>query len=229
MGWPLLTRTVWAVTSLRYTTDQIDSLAWEFPTVSEEYRMYKHIEVSDAFHDAIAMARSLKGDGLVGYGVVLLENPDGIVDMEAFANLITTPGDQYYAQKGITGIAPASPSAPTAMSGMKLGTGATAAAKSGAGGALVTYLAASNLAFDASFPAAAAVGGDTGWNANYKTTWAAGVATNGAITEAVIVNDSATNATSTAANTIARTVFTAKNKTVDDSLAITWSHKFLGA
>ena len=65
-------------------------------------------------------------------------------------------------------------------------------------------------------------------NAVYKTTWAAGTATNSAITEAVIVNDQATNATTTAANTIARVVFTAVNKTASDSLAITWNHKALG-
>lgn len=192
--------------------------------------MYKQIEVEDAFHDAIAMARGLKGAGLVGYGLVVMRNPDGILSIDPFANLITTAGDQYYAQKGIAAIAPAAPSAPTAMSGMKLGTGTTAVAKSGAGAALVTYLSASNLAFDASFPAAAAVGGDAGWNANYKTTWAAGVATNAAITEAVITNAAGTNsAAEGAAGMISRTVFTAKNKTVDDSLAITWSHKFLGA
>ena len=63
----------------------------------------------------------------------------------------------------------------------------------------------------------------------YKTTWGAGVATNSAITEAVIVNDQATNATTTAANTISRITFTAVNKGASDTLAITWSHKFLGA
>jgi hypothetical protein len=184
----------------------------------------------DAFLEALHMAKQFKEEfGMVGFGVVLLENPDGIVDIEPFANLITTAGDQYYAQKGITGIAPASPSAPTAMSGMKLGSGSTAAAKSGAGGALVTYIAASNNPFDATFPSAAAVGGDAGWNASYKTSWAAGDVTAASITEAVIVNDAATDATSTAANTCSRTVFAAKNKTADDSLAITWVHKFLGA
>jgi hypothetical protein len=191
--------------------------------------MFKQMHFEDAFHDAIAMARQLKGEGLVGYGVVLLENPDGIMDLEPFANLITTAGDQYYAQKGIVGIAPQNPTAPTAVSGMKLGTGTTAAAKSGAGGALVTYIANSNNPFDATFPTASAVGGDTGWNANYKTSWLAGDVTNAAITEAAIVNDAATDATTTAANTISRVVFAAKNKTVDDSLVITWSHKFLGA
>lgn len=184
----------------------------------------------DAFLEALSMASKIKEEfGLVGYGVVSLENPDGVVSLEPFANLVTTAGDQYYAQKGIVGISPANATAPTAVNGMKLGTGSTAAAKSGAGGALVTYLTASNLVFDATFPSAASAGGDTGWNVNYKTTWAAGVATNGAITEAAIVNDQATNATTTAANTIARVVFAAKNKTVDDTLAITWTHKFLGA
>ncbi len=185
----------------------------------------------DAFLEALHMASKFKEDfGMVGFGVVCLEDGDGqIKDIEAFANLITTAGDQYYAQKGIVGIAPAAPSAPTAMSGMKLGTGTTAAAKSGAGGALVTYITNSNNPFDATFPSAAAVGGDAGWNATYKTSWPAADVTNAAITEAVIVNDAATDATTSAANTCSRTVFAAKNKTVDDSLAITWTHKFLGA
>jgi hypothetical protein len=185
----------------------------------------------DAFNEAFSMARNLKDAfGIVGFGVVLLENPDGIVDIEPFANLITTAGDQYYAQKGIVGIAPASPSAPTAVSGMKLGTGTTAAAKSGAGANLVTYTSGSNNPFDASFPTASAVGGDTGWNANYKTSWLAGDVTNSALTEAVITNAAATDsAAEGAAGMISRVVFAAKNKTVDDSLVITWSHKFLGA
>jgi hypothetical protein len=184
----------------------------------------------DAFHEALSMARKFKDEmGIVGFGVVLLENPGGIVDIEPFANLITTAGDEYYAKKGIVGVSPANPSAPTVASGMKLGTGATAAAKSGAGAALVTYEAGSNNPFDASFPTASAVGGDGGWNANYKTTWAAGDVTETALTEAVIVNDAATDATSTAANTYARITYAAKNKTVDDSLVITWTHKFLGA
>lgn len=186
-----------------------------------------------AWAEAEEMGRSLAADrmGLVGYGVGELSGPDGrLKEVRPFANLITTPGDQYYAQKGIVGISPASPSAPTAVNGMKLGTGTTAAAKSGAGGALVTYKTASNVAFDATYPSAAAVAGtDTGWTATYKTTWGAGVATDTALTECAIVNDQATNATSTAANTIARTVFSAVNKGASDVYSMTWSHKFLGA
>lgn len=167
---------------------------------------------------------------LLGRVVLELFDQHGeLIEQRDLSNLITTAGDQYYAQKGIVGVSPANPSAPTVVSGMKLGTGTTAAAKSGAGAALVTYLTASNAAFDATFPSAAAVGGDGGWNATYKTTWAAGTATNSAITEAVIVNDAGTNATSTAANTICRVVFTAVNKGASDTLALTWTHKFLGA
>lgn len=193
--------------------------------------MHSDTRISDAIAIALARARELvDGSGLVGYGIVELSGPDGaLLRVEPFANLITTAGDEYYAKKGITGIAPASPSAPTAASGMKLGTGATAAAKSGAGAALVTYEAVSNNLFDATFPSAAAVGGDAGWNATYKVTWGAGDVTETALTEVVIVNDAAADATSTAANTYSRATFSAINKGASDSLAITWTHKFLGA
>jgi len=185
--------------------------------------------------NAVKIAREMGediSDGFltVGFGVAELRDEHGLLkEVIPFANLITTAGDQYYAQKGIVGISPANPAAPTAVNGMKLGTGTTAAAKSGAGAALVTYLSGSNVAFDATFPSAAAVGGDTGWNATYKTTWGAGVATNGAITEVAIVNDQGTNATSTAANTISRAVIASVNKAAGDTLAVTWNHKFLGA
>jgi hypothetical protein len=167
--------------------------------------------------------------GLQGEALIQVIGPDGEVKDERTAkNLITDAGDLYYAAKAITGIAPASPAAPTAMSGMKLGTGTTAAAKSGAGAALVTYISGSNNPFDASFPATQNLGAGLGVNGQYKTTWAAADVTNSAITEAVIVNDAATDATSTAANTTHRVVFTAINKTASDSLVITWNAKMLG-
>lgn len=167
---------------------------------------------------------------LQGEAVIQLIGPDGQVKEEQrTSNLITDAGDLYYAGKAITGISPANPSAPTAMSGMKLGTGTTAVAKSGAGAALVTYISGSNNPFDASFPATQNLGAGLGVNGQYKTTWAAGDVTNSAITEAVIVNDAGTDATSSAANTAQRIVFTAINKTASDSLVITWNAKFLGA
>jgi hypothetical protein len=187
--------------------------------------------ISDGFDLALLRARGLEdlmaGEGLA---VVRLFDERGRIKFdETVHNLITDAGDLYIAQKVITAIAPASASAPTAMNGMKLGTGATAAAKNGAGAALVTYLTASNVAFDATYPQTSNLGAGLGVTAVYKTTWAAGVATNSAITECAIVNDQATNATTSAANSISRIVFTAVNKGASDTLAITWSHKFLGA
>jgi hypothetical protein len=187
--------------------------------------------MTDAFHIAMERARALKDEcGLVGYGVVeLRDKRDRLIEVQPFANLITDAGDLYYATRGISGVSPAAPSDATKMNGMKLGTGTTAAAKNGAGAALVTYLTASNVAFDATFPSTSNLGAGLGVQAVYKTTWAAGTATNTAITEAAIVNDQATNATTTAANTASRVVFTAVNKGASDTLAITWNHKFLGA
>lgn len=185
----------------------------------------------EAFEESYAWARQLaERPGFVGFGIAELRDGDGqLARVIPFANLITTAGDEYYAKKGIVGISPANPSAPTAASGMKLGTGSTAAAKSSTGASLVTYISGSNNPFDSTFPSAAAVGGDGGWNATYKTTWPAGDVTNSAIVEVALVNDAGTDATSTAANTYSRAVISSVNKTSSDSLAVTWTHKVLGA
>lgn len=190
--------------------------------------MHNDTRITDAVQIAMGRARELKDTGgLVGYGIIELRGPDGALKrVEPFVNLITTAGDQYYAKMGIVGVSPAAATAPTLAARMKLGTGTTAAAKSGAGAVLVTWLNTS--VFDATFPSTAAVGGDAGWNATYKTTWAAGTATNTAITEATISTDT-TGAVGLAADTISRVTFTAVNKGAADSLAITWTHKFLGA
>lgn len=184
----------------------------------------------DALHAAFDAARALKPDGIgmVGYGVAELRDGDGaVVQLVPFHNLITDAGDLYIAGKIIAAIAPASPAAPTAANGMKLGTASTAATKTDAG--LATYLTASNVAFDSSYPQTANLGAGLGVNAVYKTTWAAGVATSSTINEVAIVNDQATNADSTAANTYSRAVLTTVNKTGTDSLAVTWNWKALGA
>lgn len=143
-------------------------------------------------------------------------------------NLITDAGDAYYAAMAIALVTPAAPAQPTKMTGMKLGTGTTAVAKAGAGGGLVTYISASNKAFDATWPITSNLGAGLGVLGQYKTSWLAGSATNAAITEAVIVNDAGTDLTTTVANTSHRIVFSALNKLSTDSLVITWSAKFLG-
>lgn len=187
---------------------------------------------ADAMHAAFDVARGLapNGVGLVGYGVALLSDGDGRTkQLVPFHNLITDAGDLYYAGKAIVGISPANATAPTAANGMKLGTSATAATKAGATSFIGTYITASNLVFDATYPQTANLGTTLGVNAVYKTTWAAGVATSATINEVTIVNDQATNTAGAAATTYARAVLTTVNKTASDSLAVTWNHKFLGA
>lgn len=162
--------------------------------------------------------------GLKGWVEIAVIGADGeIKDFEVVENLITTVGDQYYAQRGgnVT-------ESQGDVTGMKLGTGTSAATKSGAAAALGTYITGSNELFDSS-PTVNAVGSDVGYTIDYVTTWEAGNVTNSAITECVIVNDAGTDATSAASATISRITFTAKNKTASDALIITWKHLFEGA
>ncbi len=172
-------------------------------------------------------------DSNVLKGTVLVElfDKDGNLKQEFLINnLITDAGDLYYVAQGISGVSPANPSDPTKVSGMKLGTGVTAVAKNGAGAALVTYKSGTNVVFDATYPQSANLGAGLGVQAVYRTTFIAGVGTDAALAEVVIVNDAAVDATSTGANTISRVLFPSTiNKGASDTLAVTWNHKFLGA
>lgn len=115
-----------------------------------------------------------------------------------------------------------------AAKGMKLGSGSTAVAKTGAGAALVTYLTGSDQIFDATYPQSSL---STGRVITYKVTYAAGTATTASpITEAVIFLDFLADATSTAANTIARALLAGiGSKGALDTLTLTWTHTMLGA
>jgi hypothetical protein len=159
--------------------------------------------------------------GLKGHLVCEWHDKDGnLIHRSEQDNLITAVGDQMYASRGAGLSSSATPT------GMKLGTGTTAAAKTGAGAALVTYLSGSNKAFDATFPSAA------GGVVTYKRTYAAGEATSASnITEVVIVTDAiATDATSTAANTASRALLASPApKAAGDTLTITWTHTALGS
>lgn len=183
--------------------------------------------IRDVFETALSMVREMTQDrmGIIGYGVVELIHPDGDVEVTPFANLITDYGDLYYAGKAITLIPPANAAAPTALTGMQIGSGSTAVAKAGAGGAMVTLLA--GVAFDATFPSTNNLGAGLGVEAVYKTTFAAGTGT-GTVNEATITNGTI-GAASTVGNTISRILTGAQTKGAADSLAITWRHKFLGA
>lgn len=113
--------------------------------------------------------------------------------------------------------------------GMKLGTGSTAVAKTGAGAALVTYLTNSHQIFDSTWPQSSL---STSRVIQYKVTYAAGKATSAstAITEVVIFLDFLADATSTAANTTARALLAGiGSKQTTDTLTVTWNHNLLGA
>jgi hypothetical protein len=176
--------------------------------------------------------------GLVGYGSADLWSPEGYAALLAgdpfaehgdlahidFENLVTEIGDQYYGERA-AGIA----SPPAQVTGMQLGTGTTAVAKTGAGAAIVTLVASSLVAIDGGFPTSALNGSSR--RIQWKTTWGAGVATANAIAEVALVNQSTgTQTVAPAANTIARALLSPTvNKGAADTLAITWNHDLLGA
>lgn len=172
---------------------------------------------------AVAMHRPRSADSLVVVrGLVVAELFDEHGDLKARCvarNLVTNVGDQLYASRG------AGLTSSVVPVGMKLGTGSTAVAKSGAGAALVTYLSNSHQVFDGTFPST------TGGVTSYKVTYAAGKATTASpITEAVIFTDALADATSTAANTIARVLLPGiGSKGASDTLAVTWTNTILGA
>lgn len=156
----------------------------------------------------------------------LLGGPRGLIlkQRQVVPNLVTQVGDQYYGERAANIGTP-----PAQVTGMQLGSGATAAAKTGAGAAIVTLVAASLVAIDATWPQSSIPG--TARRIQWKTTWGAGVATAPSITEVALVNQAtATQTAAPAAATIARALLSAAvNKAAGDTLAVTWNHDILGA
>lgn len=171
------------------------------------------------------MANSLEDQGALR-GEVTLECFDAEGNLrwsETRKNLITDVGDQYYATRAIAGVSPATPADATKVTCMKLGTGTTAVAKNGAGAGIVTYVAGTNVAFDATYPQRSSN------VVTYRTTFNPGVGTNAALGEIVIAVTNA-DSTSTASDCIARALISpTRNKTSSDTLVATWTHTFLGA
>lgn len=149
---------------------------------------------------------------------------DGDLLHELVPNLVTQVGDQYYGERA-SGIG----SPPGQITGMQLGTGTTAVAKTGAGAAIVTLVASSLVAIDGGFPTSSLSGSSR--RIQWKTTWAAGTATANSIAEVAIGNQSTGVQTAMpAANTIARALLSPTvNKGASDTLAVTWNHDLLGA
>lgn len=167
---------------------------------------------------------------VTGTVTITVTGADGRIKSEqTVKNLITDAGDQYHVKRIASAVAPLAPADATKVTGMKLGTGTTAVAKAGAGSALVTYVSGSNKAFDTGFPTADNLGAGLGWTVTYQCTFGAGVGTSSALTECACVTDASTDATTVAANTIARITFAATPKGATDVLTIAWAHKQLGS
>lgn len=141
-----------------------------------------------------------------------------------FTNLVTRVGDEYYGERA-AGIA----SPPAQVTGMQLGTGATAVAKTGAGSTIGTLVAASLVAIDGTYPQSSLSGSSR--RIQWKTTWAAGVATATAISEVVLTGQAlVTQTVVPEADSYARALLSPTvNKGASDILAITWNHDILGA
>lgn len=168
---------------------------------------------------------STEKSGIIGTLTMERRDKDGnLIERFEGSNLVTQVGDQLYGERGSGAGSPALPT------GMKLGTGSTAVAKTGAGAALVTYLSGSNKAFDATYPQSSLNGASR--RITYKRTYAPGEATTASpITEAVIVTETISNDdTSTAAETVSRILVTGISaKGASDTLTATWNHDLLGA
>jgi hypothetical protein len=163
-------------------------------------------------------------DGVVLEGILVAEMYDEFMVLKKRVevhNLITTVGDIMYMHRGSGATSP--PNAPT---GMRIGTGSTAVAKTGAGAAIVTKITLGNKAFDATFPSLVSN------VVTYKTTYAPGEGTTASpVTEAVIVNDTiGTDTATAAANTISRALISGVgSKAAGDTLVLTWTHTGTGA
>ena len=162
--------------------------------------------------------------GPVGTVTATLWSPDGRVKQRSIGrNLVTDHGDNWLAARAYD-------NTQDIVSGMRLGTGTTAAAKSGAGAAIVTYITGSQQALDAT-ATDATKGAGAGWRTTYIATWIAGDVTNAAIAEVVLTDETPlTDVAGTAANSVARYVFGATiDKQAGDSLEVTWQVDILGA
>jgi hypothetical protein len=168
---------------------------------------------------------SLDNAGISGEFIYRLIDRHGNVKQYGhIKNLITDYGDQWAASRT------ANVSVQGAITGMRLGTGTTSPAKSGAGAAIVTYVSGSARVLDAN-PSLSDQGSGSGHDAVYVVTWPDGVVTQNNISEVVVTNeDPVTNVAGTAGNTIARGLLSpVVNKGADDTLQVTWRNRYNGS
>lgn len=188
--------------------------------------------ITDSIEQVLESRRAIcERMGIRGHGVARLWTPslfhsDRLIlaQQVEFENLVTEVGDQYYGERA-SGIG----SPPAQVTGMRLGTGSTAVAKTGAGAAIVTYTSGSNIAIAGGFPTSSKPG--SARRIQWQALWGAGVATASGLNEVVITNETPlTNVAGAAANTISRALLSpVVNKGASDTLTITWNHDLLGA
>jgi hypothetical protein len=171
------------------------------------------------------MGNLIDGGGIVGYVSLECYDCDGSLRWrDESKNMITTPGDSYYAAMSMALVGTPNTSQPSKVTCMKLGNGTPSTdAKTGAGAGVENYILTSNQAFDSTSPTVA------GNVITYITTFGPGVGTDTAISNIAICKTNG-NSTSASGDCIARkTLGTARNKQSGDTLIATWTHTFLGA
>lgn len=166
-----------------------------------------------------------------GHGTAVLRDADGTVkETVAFTNLVTQQGDLNYGNAYAGLHASGNVADPSAVTGMQLGTGTTAVSKTGAGAAIVTYVAGSDKAIEASHPISSLSGSSR--RITWQAVWAAGEATqeSPALSEVAIVTRTLDASVATEAQTVSRALLSPTvAKAAGDSLTVTWHHDVEGA
>lgn len=159
-----------------------------------------------------------------GWLSVEVHGPDGeLKSRHIVDNMITRVGEQRYAEAGALGDSGATVAAPT---GMQLGTGTTAPAKTGSGSSITAgNVVANSLVPFAGTPTSSIPSSVR--RITYVANWAAGVATANGISEVALVNQATgTQTAAPATATLARAILSPSvNKSSADSLSITWHHE----
>ncbi len=168
---------------------------------------------------------TIESVGIRGEVVAILRGPDGYIKQIEFGNnLVTDNGDEEIATRIFD-------DTEDIVTGMRLGNdSATAAAKAGAGGNIVTYISGSQEALD-SVATFSDKGAGLGGRAIHICTWAAGDITDADIEETVLTSETPiTDVAGALGNVVARFIFASTiDKQAGDSLEVTWNVDILGA
>lgn len=174
--------------------------------------MQDNANTSDKLSFSLTKGADALVDGLKMTGRVRVEvrGPDGALkDFREISNLVVTAGKAHIASllKDKT--------VPAEMTSMALGTGVTSpsAGDTDLQSEITTGLSGTRVSITRTNPTSVTV--------LYASTWTAGQATNGAITEAGILNASAVGPAS--GTMLARATFTAIPKGASDSLSVAWT------